>query len=121
MKFYFRHSLWHILGFLSFAAVFSAIVMLLWNWLMPSLFGLSSINFLQAFGLLVLSRLLFGTFPSGWMTRKDMERHHRHPLYEKWARMDEKQREEFINNKCRGYHGYPFGHGHFHTENNSEQ
>jgi hypothetical protein len=75
----------------------------------------------QAFGLLVLSRLLFGSFPSGWMARKEMARHHRHPLYEKWAEMNEKEREEFIKNRHHGFHGYPFGHGHSHSENNSEQ
>lgn len=121
MKSYFRHSLWHTLGFLSFAVIFSVIVMLLWNWLIPSIFGLSSINFLEALGLLVLSRLLFGTSPSGWITRKNMDRYRRHPLYERWDGMNEKQREEFIKNRRRDFHGYPFEHGYSHTENNSEQ
>jgi len=44
MKSYFKHSLWHFLGFWVFAAVFSAIVMLLWNWWMPTIFGLSCIG-----------------------------------------------------------------------------
>ena len=35
-------------------------MMLLWNWLMPDLFGLQTIGFWQACGLLVLSSLLFG-------------------------------------------------------------
>ena len=34
-------------------------LMLLWNWLMPGLFGLVTIGYLQAFGLYVMSRLLF--------------------------------------------------------------
>ncbi len=37
-------------------------VMLLWNWLIPVLFGCKAIGFLQAVGLLVLSRILFGGF-----------------------------------------------------------
>jgi hypothetical protein len=37
-------------------------VMLLWNWLTPALFGWKAIGFLQAVGLLVLSRILFGGF-----------------------------------------------------------
>ena len=37
-------------------------VMLLWNWLTPSLFGWNDISYLQALGLLVLSHLLFGGF-----------------------------------------------------------
>ena len=36
------------------------LVMALWNWLMPSLFGLPSVTFWQAFGLLALCRILFG-------------------------------------------------------------
>ena len=33
---------------------------LLWNWLMPGLFGLPHVTLLQAFGLLLLAGLLFG-------------------------------------------------------------
>lgn len=47
-----------ILGTL-IAFVFGWIVMLLWNWLMPSIFGLPAITFWKAWGLLVLSHLLF--------------------------------------------------------------
>ena len=36
--------------------------MYLWNWLMPLLFKLPAITFLQAIGLLVLSKILFGGF-----------------------------------------------------------
>lgn len=37
----------------------------LWNWLMPDLFGLPEVSIWQAYGILVLSRILFGGFPSG--------------------------------------------------------
>jgi len=36
------------------------IVQLLWNWLMPPLFGWRSITFWQAWGLIALTRILFG-------------------------------------------------------------
>jgi len=42
--------------------VFGLVVMGLWNWLMPALFGVRSVTFLQALGLLALSRVLFGGF-----------------------------------------------------------
>lgn len=44
-----------------FIAVFARplIVMLLWNWLMPGLFGLATINYFKSFGLCLLSRILF--------------------------------------------------------------
>ena len=48
-----------------FIFVGGGIVMLLWNWLLPPLFGLPELTLLQAFGLLVLSRILFGGFGGG--------------------------------------------------------
>jgi hypothetical protein len=41
-----------------FAFLFGFFVMLLWNWLMPTIFGLGSINYWQAWGLVLLSHLL---------------------------------------------------------------
>lgn len=41
-------------------AAFSALVMLLWNALVPTLFGGPALRYLQAAGLLLLSRVLFG-------------------------------------------------------------
>ncbi len=34
-------------------------VLILWNWLMPEIFGLKSITFVQALGLSLLSSILF--------------------------------------------------------------
>jgi hypothetical protein len=48
-----------------FAGLFSFLVFLLWNWLMPAIFGLTTITFFQAFGLLVLSKILFFGFHRG--------------------------------------------------------
>src|SRR5688500_17524139 len=48
-----------------FILVGGGIVMLLWNWLLPPLFGWPEITLLQAFGLLVLCRILFGGFGKG--------------------------------------------------------
>lgn len=55
----------HFFGILIFLAVFAAaaiIVMLLWNWLVPSVIGWAVINYWQAAGLLLLCKLLFGGF-----------------------------------------------------------
>jgi len=35
------------------------VVMLLWNWLMPSIFGLPAIGFWKAWGLVILAHILF--------------------------------------------------------------
>ena len=51
-----------ILGILLFTFIGGQIVLLLWNWLLPPLFGISQINFWQALGILVLCRILFGGF-----------------------------------------------------------
>jgi hypothetical protein len=40
-------------------AFFGLVVMLLWNWLMPDLFELRSIDYWQALGLLALCTILF--------------------------------------------------------------
>jgi predicted membrane chloride channel (bestrophin family) len=45
-----------------FLGLFSLLVLLLWNWLMPPVFGLTTITFFQALGLLVLSKILFFGF-----------------------------------------------------------
>ncbi len=35
------------------------VLMLLWNWLVPGIFGLATIGYLKAFGLYLMSRILF--------------------------------------------------------------
>jgi len=40
-------------------ALLGLVVMLLWNWLMPDIFGLKTLNYWQAWGLLILSTILF--------------------------------------------------------------
>jgi hypothetical protein len=56
----FRHILKWIGIILALALVLGMTVQLLWNWLMPEIFGLGRITVLQSIGLLVLTRLLFG-------------------------------------------------------------
>jgi hypothetical protein len=43
-----------------FALVFGLVVKILWNWLMPAIFGLGEITFWQAFGIVLLAKILFG-------------------------------------------------------------
>lgn len=64
-----------------FVFVAGGIVMQLWNWLLPPLFGWPPISLLQGFGLLALCRILFGGFGGGGghnqsktITRADRER-----------------------------------------------
>ena len=51
-----------IIGLLVLIVLLTAYpVMLLWNWLMPMIFGLPTIGFWQALGLITLFRLLIPT------------------------------------------------------------
>ena len=45
------------------AFLFGYFVMLLWNWLLPDIFGLKKISYWQAWGLVLLCHLLFKTGP----------------------------------------------------------
>ncbi len=72
------------------SALFGFVVMSLWNWLMPALFGWRSISFWQALGLLLLTKLLFGGLRGGW----GHGRHWRRGMRERWERMTPEQREK---------------------------
>jgi Ca2+/H+ antiporter, TMEM165/GDT1 family len=67
------------------------LVMGLWNWLMPAIFGLKAITFWQTLGLLFLSRFLFG----GFRGRSRGSMHWRHRMKERWERMTPEEREQF--------------------------
>jgi len=54
-----------IIAFTAFAFLFGAVVMWLWNWLMPVIFHLGMITYWQAVGIAVLARLLFGSLHHG--------------------------------------------------------
>ena len=54
-----------VLAAAAFALAFGWFVMLLWNWLMPAIFGLGAITYWQAFGLVVLAKLIFGAVGGG--------------------------------------------------------
>jgi hypothetical protein len=69
------------------AAVLGEVVMQLWNWLTPSLFGWHEISFWQALGLLVLSRILFGGFRGRPGFRRGRMR-------ERWEQMTPEERDK---------------------------
>ncbi len=70
-------------------AVFSFVVMQLWNWLIPSITGWHSITFGQAIGLLLLCKILFGGFRGG------PRGHWRRRMTERWEQMTPEEREKF--------------------------
>ena len=51
-----------VIGTVAFALAFGWLVMILWNWVMPSIFHLGEITYWEAFGLTILGKLIFGGF-----------------------------------------------------------
>lgn len=80
-----KHLVFVPLFCVAFVAVFGLAVMLLWNWLMPDLFGLQAISFWQAAGLLVLCKILFGGLGGGHH-HGHHGCHHGNKLRERWEK-----------------------------------
>jgi hypothetical protein len=86
-----------IIGFAAFITLGGWVVMSLWNWLLPELFGWKTLTFWQALGLLLLTRILFGGTGRGMMRPG---RHGGHGPWRggmafKWSRMSDTEREAF--------------------------
>jgi len=78
----------------AFLWICGELIMYLWNWLLPGLFGWHVINVWQALGLLVLCRMLFG----GWGGGSNQGRSRRR---ENWERMSPEDREKFRTERAR--------------------
>jgi len=98
-----------ILGILLFIFIGGELVLHLWNWLLPSLFGWRQITFWQAIGLLALCRILFGGVSgrgfhrSNWRGRR---------MAERWQHMTPEEREKFrqgMRGRCGPFEPPPAG------------
>ncbi len=102
---------WGVVGFLGIVAAMIAVVMLLWNMLLPEIFALPAISYWQAAGLMILLRLLFGGFRHGKFGGPH-HRFHRHwhahhkkaaglhdRMHDHMHKMSFNERREFIR-KC---------------------
>src|SRR3989442_9555519 len=78
-----------ILAMLLFVASGGEIVLHLWNWLLPPLFGWRQITFWQALGILALCRILFGGLGLHGSGRSNVRRR----MEERWERMTPEERE----------------------------
>jgi hypothetical protein len=82
-------------------ALFGFIVMYLWNWLAPAVFGGRTITFSQALGLLILARILVGGLGGGHGDDKKGRRR----MMEQWEEMTPEEREAFrqgLRDTCGG-------------------
>ena len=88
--------------FIVAVVVFSFVVMGLWNAILPEVLGVKPLSFIQALGILLLSKILFGGFHGkrfsgngGPMWNQGMK--------EKWNAMTPEEREKFKSewrNRC---------------------
>ena len=83
-----------ILGMVAFVVLGGEIVRLLWNWLLPALFGWRQITFWQALGLLLLCRILFGGLGVRGSHRSGMRSRMRQRMAERWEQMTPEEREK---------------------------
>jgi hypothetical protein len=88
-----------LLGIVLFIFIGGEVVQLLWNWLLPPLFGWRAITFWQALGLLVLCRILFGGFHGGSRSgpgiRRRIADRMADRVAERWEHMSAEERERF--------------------------
>jgi hypothetical protein len=96
-----------ILALALFIALGGEIVLQLWNWLLPSLFGWRQITFWQALGILVLCRILFGGFGGHGSNRSNFRRRMSDRMADRMAdrfeHMTPEERERFrqrVRERC---------------------
>ena len=73
--------------------VFGGAVMGLWNAILPQVLGVKPITFIQALGILLLSKILFGGFRGGW--HGGHRRGRWMDMQEKMAAMTPEEKEKF--------------------------
>jgi len=100
---FFKMIPWIVLGIVGAAALallFGLILMLLWNWIMPEIFGLPEVTYWQAWGLVLLAHILF----KGPMGHHDF--HHR----------EDERHSEYWQRKFRDRFEHPSSHRSVHRE-----
>ncbi len=125
-KFWMMRIVKGIIFFLLFGVLFGYVVMYLWNWLMPMLFGATHlITFWEAVGIIILSKILFGGLGGHGRYRACHCHGHKHGGYwgykwkEKLSHMTPEEREkvkaEWAKRCCK------WGYGESNEENPSSE
>lgn len=92
--------LFMIIAGILFLLLFGYGFMLLWNWLMPDVFGLPALTYWKAVGILVMAKILFGSF-EGMGSKKGSKKPSRTKMrdtcgsdFSKWKHYDTFWKEE---------------------------
>ncbi|MBK8609816.1 MAG: hypothetical protein IPL84_07670 [Chitinophagaceae bacterium] len=79
--------------------IFGLLVMYLWNAILPAVLGVKAITLIQALGILLLSKILFGGFGGRWRGSPAWKQ----KMKQRWDKMTPEEREKFKaewKNKC---------------------
>ena len=88
--------------FIAAVLVFGLVVMGLWNAVLPVVLGVKAITFVQALGILVLSKILFGSFSGGGRRWRGSPAW-KEKMKQRWDNMTPEEREKFKGgwkNRC---------------------
>jgi hypothetical protein len=106
-KFWIKKGLMFLTFFIAAILVFGLIVMGLWNAILPAVLGVKAISFVQALGILLLSKILFGGFGGrGWRGSPAWKQ----KMKQRWDNMTPEDREKFKaewKHRCGGRWGRP--------------
>jgi hypothetical protein len=86
--------------------LFGLVVMSLWNAILPAVLGVKAISFMQALGILILSKILFAGFGRGGGGFGHRRSEWREQMKEKWSGMNPEEREKLKaewKNRCGGW------------------
>jgi hypothetical protein len=101
-KYWIKKGLMFFAFFTAMLLLVAFVVMGLWNALLPAVLGVKTITFIQALGILLLSKILFGGFGGGGSGRG---RQWKMKFQEKIGSMTPEEKEKFQSewkNRCGG-------------------
>ena len=105
-KLWIKKGLLMFLLFIIVAPLFVLAVQALWNGILPAVLGVKTITFMQALGILVLSKILFGGIGGGRHWRGSPA--WKQKMKQRWDNMTPEEREKFKaewKNRCGGRWG----------------
>jgi len=101
-KFWIKKGIMFFFIFVAAVLLFGLLVMSLWNALLPAILGVKAITFIQALGILLLSKILFGGFGGrGWRGSPAWKQ----KMKQRFTNMTPEEREKFKaewKNRCGG-------------------